>query len=117
MENAGKLIIVSIRNSKEELHSLWGIVINNMESCALLGKSSLWGKKNYKKKRLKYSLGAEKELVKISVKNVQCICFSWVVNLGHRKADEDTGCVYWDGDKKMVLFLEILQYFYNKQRR
>lgn len=88
-----------------------------MESYAFFGKNSLWEIKNYKEKRLKCSLGAEKELVKISVKNVQCICLSWVVNLGHRKADEDTGCVYWDRDKKIVLFLEIFQYFYNKQNR
>lgn len=69
------------------------------------------GNKNYKKKSFKYSLGAEKELVKISVKNVQCICLSWVVDLGHRKADKDTGCVYWDADKKIALFFGNMSIF------
>lgn len=82
-----------------------------MESDAFLVRA-LYGDKNYKEKRLKYSLGAEKELVKISVKNVQCIFLSRVINPGHGKAD--TGCVYWDGNK-IVLFLEIFQYFYNKR--
>lgn len=87
-----------------------------MESYAFFGKSSLWEIKITRRKRWS-SLGAEKGLDKISVKNVKCICLSWVVNLGHRKADEDTVCVYWDGDKKIVLFLEIFQYFYNKHSR
>lgn len=56
------------------------------------------GNKNYKEKRLKNSLRAEKEIVKIGVKKLQHICLSWVVNPSHRKAG--TGFVYWDGGKK-----------------